>query len=60
LGAPLPISFRTRLANGKRSCFQPTKLSRKLAVQRSASSCVEPGLRFSITSMKRVVPLPVP
>ena len=50
----------TRLANGKRSCFQPMKSSLKPAVQRSASSRVEPGLRFSIRSTKRSVPLPVP
>jgi hypothetical protein len=43
--------------NGNSSSCQPLKSSTNSTEKRSASSVVEPGLRFSRMSMKTVVPL---
>jgi hypothetical protein len=44
----------------KENCFQPVKVSGMSTLQRSASSLVEPGLRFSMMSKKRVPPVLLP
>ncbi len=56
VGAPLPTAFWVKSAKGNSSCCQPVKSSEKAAVQRWASSVVDPGFRFSSRSMNRLEP----